>query len=236
MSEEVRVSIVLPVYNEEECIADVLERLRTTLREHKIKAELICVDDGSTDRTSEILGSTDGIEVVGMGRNNGYGAALKAGFLHSSADVIVTLDADRTYPPEELPRLLDALEENVDMVVGTRFGEPSSEMELTRSIGNRLFVWLTRLLYRERVTDVCTGMRVVRKEFLERVSHQECSDDLDFALQLSLRALLVEASIREVPISYRKRSGRSKLSVLRHGFRFLGRIIRERFTYRFRHD
>jgi len=223
-----QLSVILPIHNEEESIEDVLARLTSTIRAIPVEAEIICVDDGSTDRSPELLAGTSGVQVVTLPRNCGYGATLKAGFEASRGNILATLDADRTYPPEELPRLLEALGDGVDMVVGNRFGRAGNEMEMLRCLGNRFYAWVVRMLFCRHVLDVCSGMRVMRRDFLERANYRSCSDDLDFALHLSLRAIRLRARVHEVPIGYDRRAGRSKLHILPHGIRFLLRIFRER--------
>ncbi len=227
-------SIVIPAYNEEHGIAQIIERtlsIRSRLREVGVEdMELIVVDDGSRDNTTAIAARYPEVRLIRHVTNKGYGAALKTGFSHARGDLLGFLDADGTYPPEYFPDLCRvALEENADLVIGSRMAGAESEMPLVRRVGNVIFATLVSLLGNHRVSDSASGMRVLRREMLSRL--YPLPDGLNFTPVMSTRAIHEQVCMREVPIPYRERVGRSKLNALRDGVRFLRTIIWTALNY-----
>ncbi len=221
-------SVVIPAYNEEEGIAQIIERvlpIRSSLREIGVEdMELIVVDDGSRDRTASIAAQYPEVRLVKHMRNQGYGAAIKTGFGQATGCLLGFLDADGTYPPEYFPELCSvALSEDADLVVGSRMAGADSEMPRVRRLGNLVFANLASLLGSDHVSDSASGMRVIRREALSRL--YPLPDGLNFTPVMSVRALHEQINWREVPIPYKERVGRSKLSVVRDGLRFLETII-----------
>jgi glycosyltransferase involved in cell wall biosynthesis len=221
-------SVVIPAYNEEGGIAQIIERVLST-RPRLADAgvddlELIVVDDGSRDETATITARYPKVRLIRHPVNRGYGAALKTGFSQAQGNLLGFLDADGTYPPEHFPELCQvALAEEADLVIGSRMAGADSEMPLVRRVGNLIFANLVSLLGNRRVSDSSSGMRVIRREALPRL--YPLPDGLNFTPVMSTRALHEEISWREVPIPYTERVGRSKLSVVRDGTRFLYTII-----------
>jgi glycosyltransferase involved in cell wall biosynthesis len=227
-------SVVIPAYNEEGGIAEIIERvlaIRPGLADVDVNdLELIVVDDGSSDETATIATDYSEVHLIRQPVNRGYGAALKTGFSQARGNLLGFLDADGTYPPEHFPDLCRvALTEEVDLVVGSRMAGADSEMPLVRRIGNFIFANLVSLLGRDRVSDSSSGMRVIRREALPRL--YPLPDRLNFTPVMSTRALHEEICWREVPIPYKERVGRSKLSVVRDGTRFLYTIIWTAMNY-----
>lgn len=220
-------SVVIPAWNEEDGIAAIVERVlsvRPALAEANVAdLELIVVDDGSTDRTAEIAGACDGVRVVCHGVNKGYGAALKTGFNAARGDLLGFLDADGTYPPECFGDLCREALAGADLVVGSRRSGADSEMPFVRRVGNLLWSSLVTLLGNQRVIDPASGMRVFRREALERL--YPLPDGLNFTPVMSTRAIHEGVRLVEVPIPYKERVGRSKLSVVNDGMRFMRTII-----------
>ena len=221
-------SVVIPAYNEESGIAQIIERvlsIRPSLNEAGVEdLELIVVDDGSHDGTADIAGSNPKVRLLRHTTNCGYGAALKTGFSQATGNLLGFLDADGTYPPESFPELCKvALSESADLVIGSRMAGTDSEMPLVRRIGNFVFANLVSLLGNHRVSDSASGMRVIRSQALPRL--YPLPDGLNFTPVMSTRALHEDICWREVPITYEERVGRSKLSVVRDGMRFLHTII-----------
>ena len=231
-----RLSIVIPALNEEAAIGGTLGRCLEA-REHIRKhggvddVEILVVSDGSTDRTEQIACSFPEVTVVTFERNRGYGAAIKCGFDFASGDLLGFLDADGTCDPLVFADLCAALEKGpADVALGSRMGE-SSEMPWLRTAGNLLFAWLLGILARSAVQDTASGMRVIRRSAL--VDLYPLPDGLHFTPAMSARALL-EGKLRlvEVPMPYAERVGRSKLSVLKDGGRFLRCIVQAAVTFR----
>jgi len=227
-------SVVIPAYNEEGGIAQIIERvlsIRPRLAEVGVDdLELIVVDDGSRDRTADIAACYPDVRLVRHPVNRGYGAALKTGFSQAQGNLLGFLDADGTYPPDHFPDLCQvALADEADLVIGSRMSGAESEMPLVRRIGNFIFANLVSLLGNHRVSDSSSGMRVIRREALPRL--YPLPDGLNFTPVMSTRALHEEICWREVPIPYKERVGRSKLNVVRDGTRFLYTIIWTALNY-----
>jgi len=221
-------SVVIPAYNEEQGIAQIIDRvlaIRSDLPEVGVTdLEVIVVDDGSRDKTAEIAGQYEQVCLLRHKINQGYGAALKTGFGRARGDLLAFLDADGTYPPERFPDLCRvALTEKVDLVIGSRMAGAESEMPMVRRIGNLIFANLVSLVSRQKITDSASGMRVIRREVLPQL--YPLPDGLNFTPVMSTRALHEKIVMREVPIRYRERVGRSKLNVVRDGVRYLRTIV-----------
>ncbi len=229
-------TIVIPALNEEEAIGDTLRRTLAA-REHITATspvrdvDVVVVSDGSTDRTEEIAKSFEDVTVLVFEKNRGYGAAIKCGFEHGRGDLVSFLDADGTCDPRIFADLCRALDEHqAHLVLGSRMGA-GSEMPLVRTLGNRIFAWILGALARRSVRDTASGMRVIRRDALDDL--YPLPDGLHFTPAMSARALL-EDKLRlvEVPMPYAERVGRSKLSVLKDGVRFLTVILRAAVAYR----
>jgi glycosyltransferase involved in cell wall biosynthesis len=226
-------SVVIPAYNEENGIAAIVDRVlavRPALGEVGVAdLELIVVDDGSADRTAAIVQGYDNVQLVRHPANRGYGAALKTGFCAASGALVGFLDADGTYPPEHFPALCREALKGADLVVGSRRSGAASEMPAVRRLGN--FVWsnLVSLLSSRRVIDPASGMRVFRREAFDHMC--PLPDGLNFTPVMSSRAAFEDLKLVEIPIPYKERVGRSKLSVVRDGLRFLQTIVWTSLTY-----
>ncbi|MCK5012044.1 MAG: glycosyltransferase family 2 protein [Deltaproteobacteria bacterium] len=225
-----KLSIIIPAYNEEDAIGDIIGRCLSEKRNiinktSVLKVEIIVVDDGSRDKTAEIVkGYGREVKLITFEKNRGYGAALKAGFEEASGDLVSFLDADGTCNPKFFIDLCNKLtKENADIAIGSRLGAGNS-MPLLRRVGNKAYVMLINLIGRMRITDSASGMRVLRKDCLPRI--YPLPDGLHFTPAMSCRAVMDEnIKIVEVPISYQERKGESKLSVIQDGVRFLKTII-----------
>jgi len=221
-------SVVIPALNEEDGIAAILERLRAVgeqLEHIGIRElEVIVVDDGSEDATAEIVERTGGVRLFRHTVNKGYGAAIKTGFSHASGSLLAFMDADGTYPPESLAKLCEvALERRADVVIGSRRSGGESRMPLIRRIGNLIWSSLLSVIGDTPVEDPASGMRVLWRHCLEKL--YPLPDGLNFTPVMSARTLHEKLTVVELPIPYAERTGRSKLSVVRDGLRFLGTII-----------
>ena len=227
-------SVVIPALNEENGISEIVERVlavKEPLAEVGVSdLELIVVDDGSTDRTGDIVSSYPGVVLVKHPVNRGYGAAIKTGFRQAKGNLLAFLDADGTYPPEHFPSLCrPILEDGADVVIGSRMDGADSEMPLVRRIGNTIFANLVSVISNRRVTDSASGQRVLRSEVLPQL--YPLPDGLNFTPVMSTRAMHEHVNVVEVPIPYSERVGRSKLSVVRDGMRFLNSIVMTALTY-----
>lgn len=227
-------SVVIPALNEENGIADIVERVlavKPALAEAGVDdLELIVVDDGSQDRTPEIVRSYSDVVLVQHPVNKGYGAAIKTGFRAAKGNLLAFLDADGTYPPEYFPQLCRPIVHgDADLVIGSRMAGHDSDMPLTRRVGNMIFATLVSIISNQRVTDSASGQRVLRREVLETL--YPLPDGLNFTPVMSTRAMHETIKVVEVPIPYSERVGASKLSVVHDGIRFLNSILMTALTY-----
>jgi len=220
-------SVVIPAYNEENGIAEIAQRVlavKGDLEKAGVgELELLVVDDGSRDRTAQVAGQIEGVTLIRHPKNRGYGAALKTGFSKAKGELIGFLDADGTYPPEYFPQLCKEAINGCELVIGSRMAGAESQMPVTRRIGNLFFATLLTLLGHQRVTDSASGMRVFRREVLERM--YPLPDGLNLTPVMSTRAMHEGIRMVEVPIPYSERVGRSKLSVVRDGSVFLQSMV-----------
>ena len=230
-------SVVIPAYNEENGIADIVNRVLKV--EQSLPSvgvahlELLVVDDGSVDQTAhitqKIAQQQANVRLISHECNKGYGAALKTGFGQAKGELVGFLDADGTYPPEHFPALCQKALNGADLVIGSRMAGRESGMPLTRRIGNLFFANLLSLIGRQRVTDSASGMRVFKRDLLTRI--YPLPDGLNLTPVMSTRAIHEGIRMAEIPIPYSERVGRSKLSVVRDGSLFLRSIIWTVLTY-----
>ena len=226
-------TVVIPAYNEERGIAEIAQRVlsvRPALVDAGVsELELIVVDDGSRDQTARIAGGIPGVRLVRHTTNKGYGAALKTGFSQATGELIGFLDADGTYPPEYFPQLCTKAMNGSDLVIGSRMAGADSKMPITRRIGNIFFAGLLSIVGRQRVSDSASGMRVFKREILERI--YPLPDGLNLTPVMSTRAIHEGIKMEEVAIPYSERVGRSKLSVVRDGSIFFQSMLWTVLTY-----
>jgi glycosyltransferase involved in cell wall biosynthesis len=227
-------SIVIPAYNEEDAIEEILSRCLEAIPKLRQEAglssvEVIAVDDGSRDKTRELASKFKDAKLVVHAVNRGYGRALMTGFEAASGDYLSFLDADGTCDPLAFIGLCQALEsKGADMAVGNRL-HGKSEMPLIREIGNRFYAGVISWLSGVSVADTASGMRVFKKELLPRLS--PLPSGLHFTPAMTARAACMGAKIVEVPIPYAERQGQSKLNVIADGLRFLNVILGIIFAY-----
>ena len=220
MHRGLKLSAVIPCYNEEAGVRDVLIRMPAVVD------EVVVVDNNCTDRTAQVaLGL--GARVVAQ-PIRGYGAAYKAGLATATGDVIVTLDGDGSYPPEEIPRLVDILlERGLDFLSACRFplSDPGA-MEITNRLGNGVLTAATALLFFKPIRDSQSGMWVMRRAALERL--RLTSDGMAFSEEIKLEALLKRLEFGEFHIPYGERVGTIKLRKWRDGLANLAFLVRKR--------
>jgi glycosyltransferase involved in cell wall biosynthesis len=201
---------VVPCYNEESTVLAVVERLLSL--DAGLQYEIIVVDDGSIDRTCEVLKGIDRLKVVRNEMNMGKGAAVLHGLEHATGEIVVIQDADLEYGPEDIPRLAwPILRGDCDAVYGSRFRGTISGMRLSHYIGNKVLSWFTRVLYGGQITDVMTGHKAVRRVLLKdlHLKPSRFAFEIEVTLGILGRGLL----IHEVPISYQPRKfGKAKIS------------------------
>ncbi len=199
--DKMKLSVIIPVYNERETIHDIIEAVSATPH----RKEIIVVDDGSTDGTDDKLGSMqqDGLKVIKHAKNLGKGAALQTGFSHATGDIILIQDADLEYDPEEYPVLLKPiLDGKADVVYGSRFAGQGAHRVLYfwHSVGNRFLTLLSNLFTNLNLSDMETCYKVFTKEALAGVVIKE--KRFGFEPEITAKMAKKKLRIYEVPISY----------------------------------
>ena len=222
-----KLTIVIPALNEEQGIEKTIRAIPTAeIDRIGYQTQVLVVDNGSDDATAQLAASA-GAEVVSESRR-GYGTALKKGFAAAAGDVIVTADADATYPLEDIPRLVQILDsENLDFITTNRFALLQKEAMSNRNrIGNAVLSWTMRLLFGIRIEDSQSGMWVFRKSILRRL---KLSSNTPLSQEIKIEAChFARCRWREVPIQYRPRSGKAKLGGWSVGTGNLVHLVKKR--------
>ena len=225
-----KLSIVIPVYNEK----DTLEKIVDLVREvDGIEKEIVIVDDGSKDGSIEIIGKIKekypDIKTVIKGYNRGKGHTLKVGFKETTGDYVIIQDADLEYDPQDYKKLLRALEEDkVDVVYGSRFSGNYEKMSSLHYFGNKLLTVLTNLFYGVMLTDMETCYKLVPGDFIRSIDIK--SERFDFEPEITAKILKSGLKIREVPISYKGRAfSEGKKITWKDGFNAVFALIKFRF-------
>ena len=196
-----KLSVVIPVYNEKNTILCVIDRVRDV----ELEKEIIVVDDCSTDGTREILQTlppSDDLKIILQPQNAGKGAALRKGFSSVSGDIVVIQDADLEYDPAEYPDLMQPILANkADVVFGSRFlGGPHRVLLFWHSVGNRFLTTLSNMLTDLNLTDMETCYKVFRADILKKITLRE--NRFGFEPEFTAKVGKARFRIYEVPISY----------------------------------
>lgn len=221
MHANLRLSVVIPCYNEEDGVREVIERMPAAVD------EIVVVDNNSTDRTAEVARSL-GAVVVPV-KTPGYGAAYKGGLKAATGDIIITLDGDGTYPPEDITRLVDVLvEKRWDFLSASRFPlvDPKA-MGFTNRLGNWVLTVAAMVLFFKPIRDSQSGMWVFKRSLLEKL--RLTSDGMPFSQEIKLEALLRGFRFGEAHIPYGARIGEVKLQKWRDGWLNLSFLVAKRF-------
>jgi len=199
-----KTSIIIPVYNEEHTIREVLERVQQL----DIPKEIIVVDDGSTNGTGRIIDELRdrGLAVVyHCERNRGKGLAIRLGLRYATGDVVIIQDADLELDPSEIPRVVrPILDGRAQVVFGSRFRRGTPQMAFLRRLANRILSTVTNLLYHTHITDMETGYKAFQREVIQSL-HLE-SHGFEIEPELTAKVLNRGLEIYEVPVSYHPRT------------------------------
>lgn len=229
-----KLSIVIPVFNEESTISRVLEKLLGL--QFPFDVEIIVVDDGSTDRTSEeikLCNRDNVLKVHSSLINLGKGAAVRFGLEYADGDFIIVQDADLELDPADILRLVEPISSGkASVVYGSRFKERSgrvSRVPWFTILANRILTWYTNLLYGSRLTDMATAYKLVRADILKSLNLR-CVG-FEFDPEITAKLLRLGHRIVEVPISYQPRSTQEGKKInWRDGFKFMYYLTKYRMT------
>lgn len=204
-----KVSVIIPTMNEEEAIGKVLDGVHEAMSKASVPYEILIVDTNSKDRTVEIA-KERGARVIEEPRR-GYGRAYKTGFQKALGEYITTLDADCTYPSEDIPRFLHMLEEeNLDFITGDRLTLLKEDsMSRLHRFGNWVLSVTARILFRTKLKDSQSGMWFFKRSILPglRLTH----DGMPLSEEIKLEAIIRGYKFKEVPINYYPRAGEAKI-------------------------
>jgi glycosyltransferase involved in cell wall biosynthesis len=228
VADAVDVSVVLPVFNEAGHVVDEVKRIRAGLERSPYRFEIIVVDDGSTDGSTEQLSELEGVRIIRFGHNRGTGSARKAGTRAARAPVVVWTDADMTYPNEDIPRLVTELE-GWDQVVGARTSEQGTARAL-RVPAKWFMRKLASYLTHTRIPDLNSGFRAFRKPVAEQFLHL-LPPGFSCVSTMTLSFLANGYTVKHIPIEYSVRSGESKFSWWSDSRRYLTQVIRMVMSY-----
>lgn len=213
----------MPAKNEEEAIGAVIREVRTVMGED---TEILVVDGASTDRTVENAREADDRAIVIQQDGTGKGMAVRTAIKRASGDIMALIDSDLTYDPHDIPKVLEPiLKDEADVVLGSRLAGKIEKgaLALTNLVGNHIYSILTSLKCGIWLTDPLTGLRAYKKKALDGVNLT--STGFEIETELNIKCAKSGLRVAEVPITYRKRLGGTKLRVIRDGLRILRRIL-----------
>jgi glycosyltransferase involved in cell wall biosynthesis len=222
-----KLSVIIPVYNEEDTLAELVDRVRKV----NIEKEIIIVDDCSTDKTREIINSLTGpgVKVLYHRENRGRGAAVRTALGSVTGDIVVMQDADLEYDPSDYHRLLEPiLKDQADVVYGSRFKGRVESILFMSMLANKTLVFITRLLYRARITDLMTCYKMFRAKVIKNLDLK--TSGFDFEVELTAKTLKSGYKIQEVSITFKGRGfEEGKKIQFRDFFIILISLIRHKF-------
>jgi glycosyltransferase involved in cell wall biosynthesis len=225
-----KLSVIIPVYNEVESIEVILKRVNDT----KLVSEIVVVDDGSKDGTRDILKTLDGknnVHVILHEQNQGKGAAVRTGMKAALGEILLIQDADLEYDPRDFPELLKPIEEGIaDVVYGSRFlGRAHRVTMFWHLVANKMLTFLTNILYNTILTDMETGYKVFRREVIDGMVIR--ANSFNFEPEFTAKILKRNYRIFEVPITFNPRDyTQGKKIKLHDAFEAVWALIKYRFV------
>jgi glycosyltransferase involved in cell wall biosynthesis len=223
-------TVIIPVYNEEKTIQEIIRRVRAT----GLADEILVIDDGSTDGSHEILNilATEGmIKLISHERNQGKGKAVRDGIQNASGELIIIQDADLEYDPREYPHLLKPIDEGIaDIVYGSRFlGAGRRPALFWNMVANKILTFVTNILYNNILTDMETGYKLFRREVVKDIPLH--AHGFEFEPEFTAKILKRKIPLYEVPIEFNPRDyTEGKKIKMRDAFIALWTLLKYRFV------
>lgn len=219
----IKTSVVIPAYNEEAAIEEVINDMKKAMDQTEGGYEIIIVDDNSKDKTAEIVSKMEGIRLIRHKRNRGVGAARKTGILHSKGEYVLMTDGDGTYPTENIPELISHLPE-YDMAVGARIEEKGT-MKILRSFAKGILLKLACIISETNIPDLNSGLRVFKKKAALKF-FGILPDGHSWVTTITLAFLSNRYSVKYVPIRYFTRKGKSTFHPIKDTYNYFLTINR----------
>jgi glycosyltransferase involved in cell wall biosynthesis len=218
-------SIIIPIYNEEKSIENTIGQIKNTLKDFKPDWEILCINDGSSDNSHEVLSKINGIRYIPHRTNKGYGASLKTGLKNAKYEHICITDADGTYPNDMIPVLYNHLSENsLDMVIGARIGEDVS-YPLIKKIPKFFIVKLANYISNSKILDINSGLRIFKLKAAMEFFHLY-PNGFSFTTTITMGMLCSDYNVDYVPINYFQREGKSKIHPWKDTIGFFKLLLR----------
>lgn len=215
-----KLSIIIPVFNEEDTIIELIERVKAAPVNNK---EIIVVDDCSQDKTPDLLNSIPDITLIRHTKNLGKGAAIRTGITYTSGDIILIQDADLEYDPADYPLLTKPFHNpKVDAVFGSRF-KKRNHFLIISLMANIFLTFLTNALFGGKLTDMETGYKVISKKTLEKL--KLTANGFEIEPEITCKLLRLRARLLEVPINYTPRTKGKKIN-WKDGFLAIWNILK----------
>lgn len=225
-----KLSVIIPIYNEVESILTILKRVQDT----KLASEIVLVDDGSKDGTRDVLTKLmgkKGLNIILHEKNQGKGAAVRTGMAVAKGDILLIQDADLEYDPRDYPELLKPIQEGLaDVVYGSRFlGKAHRVTMFWHLMANKLLTLMTNILYDTILTDMETGYKVFRKEVIQGMTIH--ANSFNFEPEFTAKILKRKYRIFEVPITFNPRDySQGKKIKLHDAFEAVWALLKYRFV------
>lgn len=206
------ISVIVPVYNEEETIGEVLSRLFSL--KNRLPLEIVVIDDGSKDNTIKVIKNYPKIILIQHEKNFGKGAAIKTGMNKGTGEIVIIQDADLEYFPEDIPRIIKPIVDGkADVVFGSRFLGKIEGMSHFHFMGNKILSIIAQILYKCNITDIMTGYKAMTRKVVNNLNIKETGFEVE--IEMTCNILKKDYRLIEVPIRYKYRTyGKSKITYL----------------------
>jgi len=217
------ISYVVPAFNEESSIIGTLQRLNKTLSETGIPHEIVLVNDGSRDKTKELAAQFPEVRVINHPINIGYGNALKSGIKSARYEWIGIVDADGSYPIEDIPQLITEMQNGFDMVIGSRINTGQMDKPV-KKIFRWIYKTILKLVVKGSIEDANSGFRIFKRDMATSLLPFLCGT-FSFTTSLTILAMGNDFFVKHIPIQYHPREGKSKVNHIRDSVRTLQYIV-----------